>query len=387
MNRFDRIDAPEWMTAPFEQTPEGFLKGRACVTNIGVFPYRMADGSIEYELRHPDDVFDPDSLASLRMKPVTNNHPSEAVNSKNIKEFQVGNLGDNPINGDNIHLTIDMIIQDETAIKDVMGGKRELSCGYSVDLIDEAGRWLGMPYTKRQKNIRYNHVAVVDMARAGETARIRLDSGDGELVEAFDAAGAVQNINEEDGMSDNMKTIQIDSVDYKAEEAVINAYKSEKDRADTLAGEIKEKDTKVSTLEAERDSAQAKVDTLTAEVEELKKNKLDEAEIKKRVDARIELMALASELKVEVKSDMSDLDVKKAIVLADNPKVVLDGKDEVYISARIDCIREDIAVEKERIAKASVNGANAPAASVGNADSADEAYKRYLERLSKQGRE
>ena len=80
MIRYDRIDAPTWMTDPFEQTPEGFLRGRACVTNIGVFPYRLEDGSIEYELRHPEDVFDSESMASLKLKPVTNNHPKEKSN-------------------------------------------------------------------------------------------------------------------------------------------------------------------------------------------------------------------------------------------------------------------------------------------------------------------
>src|SRR5574344_1521553 len=120
-------------------------------------------------------------MDSLRMKPVTNDHPKEVVTADNVKLFQVGNLGDNPFNGDNIHLTIDMVIQDSGAIGDILKGKRELSCGYTADIVDEKGVWLGMPYTKRQKNIRYNHVAVVDSARAGEAARIKLDSGEGVL--------------------------------------------------------------------------------------------------------------------------------------------------------------------------------------------------------------
>ena len=123
MVRYDRIDAPTWMTESFTQTPEGYIRGRACVTNIGVFPYKLSDGSIEYELRHPDDVFEDESLDSLRLKPVTNNHPNEAVTADNIKLFQVGNLGDNPMNGDNIHLTIDMIIQDAQTIMMFFVGK------------------------------------------------------------------------------------------------------------------------------------------------------------------------------------------------------------------------------------------------------------------------
>lgn len=390
MIRYDRVDAPTWMTESFTQTPEGFIKGRACVTNIGVFPYRLADGSIEYELRHPDDVFEQESMDSLRMKPVTNDHPKEAVTADNVKLFQVGNLGDNPFNGDNIHLTIDMIVQDSGAIGDILKGKRELSCGYTADIVDESGVWLGTPYTKRQKNIRYNHVAVVDTARAGEAARIKLDSGEGVLVTTFEkAAVAVENkdTKKEDRMAENMKTIQLDSVDYQAEEAVISAYKSEKARADSLVDELATKQKSISTLEAERDSAKERADALEAKVADLEKAKLDEAEINKRVEARIALVALANEAKAEVKADMSDLEIKKAIVMAVYPKTNLDGKDEVYVSARVDCAREDLALEKEKVAQVSVMGANAPAVKNDNADSAQSAYQKMVERLKKQGRE
>lgn len=390
MVRYDRIDAPTWMTESFTQTPEGYIRGRACVTNIGVFPYKLSDGSIEYELRHPDDVFENESLDSLRLKPVTNNHPNEAVTADNIKLFQVGNLGDNPMNGDNIHLTVDMIIQDAQTIDDVIRGKRELSCGYTADVVDESGVWLGMPYTKRQKNIRYNHVAVVDVARAGEAARIKLDSGDGVLIRSFsdDAALAVEdtNSNKEGRMSDNMKTIQLDSVDYQAEPAVIDAYLNEKSRADSLADDVKAKDSAIAKLEAERDSAKEKLDSVEQKLVELEASKLDEAEINKRVEARMDLLALANNAKAEIKGDMSDMDIKKAIVLAVYPKTSLDGKSDEYIDARVDCAREDIALENEKNDTANVNEGNLPTTKVDSVDSAKEAYDRMVERLNAQGR-
>jgi len=390
MVRYDRIDAPTWMTESFTQTPEGYIRGRACVTNIGVFPYKLSDGSIEYELRHPDDVFEDESLDSLRLKPVTNNHPNEAVTADNIKLFQVGNLGDNPMNGDNIHLTIDMIIQDAQTIDDVLRGKRELSCGYTADVVDESGVWLGMPYTKRQKNIRYNHVAVVDVARAGEAARIKLDSGDGVLIRSFsdDAALAVEdtNSNKEGRMADNMKTIQLDSVDYEAEPAVIDAYLKEKSRADSLENTVQAKEGEIAKLEAERDSAKEKLDSVEQKLAELEASHLDEAEINKRVQARIELMALANDAKAEVKVDMSDMDIKKAIVLAVYPKTSLDGKSDEYINARVDCAREDVALEKEKNDTANVNEGNLPTTKVDGVDSAKEAYNRMVERLNSQGR-
>lgn len=52
-NRYDSLDAGRWMTSPFTKTPEGFLTGRAIVTNVGVFAYRNKDGTIIRELRPP----------------------------------------------------------------------------------------------------------------------------------------------------------------------------------------------------------------------------------------------------------------------------------------------------------------------------------------------
>ena len=64
-------DAIDYATSPAEKTAEGFLVARAPVTSIGVFSYRNPDGSERRELRLPEEVFNADSLASLRLKPLT----------------------------------------------------------------------------------------------------------------------------------------------------------------------------------------------------------------------------------------------------------------------------------------------------------------------------
>ena len=174
MNRFDTLSAPEWMISKFGTTEEGFLKGIASVTNIGVFPYLKADGSWEWELRHPDDVFAQESLDSLKMKPITNDHPTELVTPENIDKYQVGNIGNDIRSWDGIHVAVDMVIQKKDAIDAIVLGKRGFSCGYTCDLVDESGTYLGVPYTKRQTNIRYNHLSLVNEGRAGEDARIKI---------------------------------------------------------------------------------------------------------------------------------------------------------------------------------------------------------------------
>ena len=384
VNRYDRIEVPEWTTEVFTQSPEGYLVGRACVTNIGIFPYLYADGSVQYELRHPDDVFDYDSMKSLKLKPLTNDHPSVPITSENIKDYRIGTLGDDPSNGDNLYLTIGMSIQDKQAVQDVLGGKRELSCGYSADVVDETGTWLGMPYTKRQKNIVYNHCAIVNSGRAGETARIRLDSGDAIMIQETAPLGESNIENNKEGGMSKMRTIQIDSVDYEADDNVIKALKDAETRVDSLIEDSKKLVGEKDAIEAERDSMKAKLDASEKKITELEAVMVDEAEINKKVEARVALIASAKSAGVEVIADTSDADVRKAVIMAVYPDTKLDDKSDAYIMARFDCAMEDL--PKQEKADASVREANAPVGSVEKKDTALEARNRMIERLSNQGK-
>ena len=197
LKRFDNIDNSQWMTVPFERTNEGFLRGRAIVTSIGVFTYKRKDGTIQRELRLPEEVFSPSTLNSMKLKPVTLNHPTELVTQDNADKLQVGSLGDNPSwtkewenrnweeVTDGINCAIDMIITRKDAIDAILNGKQALSMGYTCDLemAEPGATWCGVEYDFIQRNIRYNHCAIVDSARAGDNAKIELraDSEDAVL--------------------------------------------------------------------------------------------------------------------------------------------------------------------------------------------------------------
>ena len=107
--RIDYLDLQEgdaeWMTQKFEiDESDGFLKGRAIVTNVGVFTYVLADGSIRRELRPPEEVLDSlESRQSLAMRPITNGHPENMVTSENVDQVKVGFTGED-IRRDGYHL-------------------------------------------------------------------------------------------------------------------------------------------------------------------------------------------------------------------------------------------------------------------------------------------
>ena len=73
-------------------------------------------------------------------------------------------------------MRVEIVIHDTDAMKRC--GLRELSLGYELDLDETPGTWNGEPYDAIQKNIRVNHLALVDKARAGDQARLNTDGLD-----------------------------------------------------------------------------------------------------------------------------------------------------------------------------------------------------------------
>lgn len=180
-----RFDLGEIRSAT--RTPQGFLKCPGFATRVGVFPYRNADGTIRNELRHPDDVFDPVSLETLKYAPVTIEHPPQMINPDNVEKYSKGHATERvEINRDLVDT--DLIIQADDAIAAVEDqGIRELSSGYKCDVIEEKGVYNGTPYDHRQKNIKYNHIALVKRGRAGPEVRLRMDSDDAVMQEDAEA--------------------------------------------------------------------------------------------------------------------------------------------------------------------------------------------------------
>ena len=366
--RWDSLDIGKWMTTPFSKTPEGFLTGKAIVTSVGVFTYLNADGSTRRELRLPQEVFSEDSLNSMKLKPLTNDHPSELLTSGNAKTYQVGTLGSDPsswIDGygtvhpeeqgrgyssgsDGFHVSISMTITDASAIQDVALGKTALSMGYDCE-IEEASAgatWCGVAYDCIQRNIRYNHCAIVDIARAGDAARIRMDRAD--AIQIQQKTESKQEINSKKEIN-RMKKVTIDGIEYEGEDLLVMKFIDDHNKLeaagkalDEMKKELDEKEKKLSALEAEKDANKDRADKAEKSLKEAKEQALDNKRLDEAVNARIALLDAASRAEVEVKDGMTDLEIKKAVITSLYPTAKLDGKDDVYICARFDAVLEDL---------------------------------------------
>jgi hypothetical protein len=156
-------------------TPEGYLKDRPVLTSTGIFEYTNPDGSVRRELRLPEDVFDPESLASYKGKPIIITHDAGLVTKDNVHQNQIGTvLTEGYRSGDDVRAEI--IIHDTDEMKEC--GLKELSLGYNLTLDETPGVWNGQKYDAIQRDIRINHLALVREARAGEQARLNIDGRD-----------------------------------------------------------------------------------------------------------------------------------------------------------------------------------------------------------------
>lgn len=404
VKRFDTLDAGSWMTTKFTRTTEGFLTGRAIVTSIGVFTYQYADGTVLRELRLPEEVFALESLESMKLKPVTNQHPDGFVTPENQKELQVGSLGsdvttttqirdydgwtDSDKITDGIHVAIDMTINRDDAIDDVLNGRRALSMGYTCEIEETSGVYMGVEYDCIQRKIRYNHCAIVDAARAGDAAMIHLDGADAILTGSPKvqkiAAQSTTNKDHQKQEDKSMKqTVRIDGIDYEVADSVaahIAALTKKSDeavkKADGLEKEVSDSKALVSKLEAERDTEKARADKAEADLEQARKDAFDESRIDSVVQERLAILDAADKAGVKVTPEMKMDGIRRAVIAAVFPSVNLDGKNDDYVAACFDSAKPEL--EKRGDSAQRAVGADGVGGTQDNFDSAS-ARQRMIE--------
>ena len=190
--------------------------------------------------RDEADVFDEASMESFRSAPLTIGHPKDAsgapmaVTSTNAKDLQVGMLEGMPTRDEDT-LAGTLIISNKEAIDALEDGTQELSAGYTCNIVLIGDKFY-------QKDIKANHIAIVDKGRAGSNCRISdeastliSDELDAVKVELADALKLVADSTE------SLETQKQLVVDFKASsdkaEIALEAMKVELADAKTAAEE------------------------------------------------------------------------------------------------------------------------------------------------------
>lgn len=315
-----------------KKTDEGYFITNSPVTRVGVFKYMLPDGTIRKELRTPEEVFNSDSLETMKLIPVTDNHPKVdggLLDSTNAKEFTIGFTGESVEHNDSQVIT-NLKVTDIDGIGEIEAGKHEISCGYTCELEENSGTFDGEDYTHIQRNIKYNHVAIVNRGRAGRDVRLRFDNDENVGVQLIEKESnnmsikiALDNGLQYDAAPEVAK--HIDTLNETIES--LNTEKS------TVVGKLDTANTELEKAKQEAKVAEAKADALEKEMPE---------KIKKAVKVRVDLEQLAkASLKetdgIEAKSDE---DLKKEIILSKFPETNLDGLSDVELNVWLEAAKK-----------------------------------------------
>jgi len=332
---------------------DGYLVADARIARTGIQTYLGSevgkpDMGMVRVYRPGSEVFADDTMKSAAHRPVTNDHPPEMVTSDNWKKYAIGQTGDE-ITGEDIYIRVPLMVSDEAAIKDIEAGKQELSAGYTCDLDFTAGTTLaGDAYDAVQRNIRINHVAVVQRGRAGSNVRI----GDG--AAAWGAAPITTDHHPTKEKDMTLKTVTVDGIPVEVTDqgaAVIGALQTRLADANTkFADAAKEHLAAIAAKDGELAKKDAKIDELQGKI-------LSDADLDKRVQARADLITVAKAIAKDVKTEgLSDADIRKAVVVAKVGDAAIAGKTSAYIDARFDLLVEDVKKTDDPLAKALADG-------------------------------
>jgi hypothetical protein len=160
------------------ETPEGFLICLSVpIARTGTQEYLSSEVGVEGDgmvrvTRLESDVFDRAAMASFEGKPVTLEHPYNAVEPGNATAYIKGHVQNvrRGTDDESDLLLADLFVTDPELIRKIRDDEmREVSCGY------ECSYTLGGKDSEGicQKTIRGNHVAVVSAGRAGERVAIK----------------------------------------------------------------------------------------------------------------------------------------------------------------------------------------------------------------------
>jgi len=323
----------------------GFLHAKARLTRAGVFDYYDDEGNLFREYRPDEEVFDDKSMKSLELKPITNDHPNQLVTVDNIKSLQVGTIGEK-IEKDDIYLLSNIVITDKDMVNTVVNRKKsglatELSCGYSCNLISDLGiHEKDGYYTIKQQHIRYNHVGIVDKARAGHNVKILDKLHNNKKKETNKMADKVQFSRK----AIDLGIFKIDSIVGVMDEDSLKLINVVSDKLDEATLIIKTVQDEKEALQGKFDQANETINTLKKDIETL--SDVNSPRIIEMIKIRNDVENIAAAL--EIKCEGKDLKtIKCDCIKKASENANLEGKEDAYINARFDSIAE-IIVEKKK---------------------------------------
>jgi hypothetical protein len=292
--------------------------------------------------RPETEVMKRDSIASFAGVPVTIEHPREAVTTDNWKQYAVGEAGDEVLR-DGEFIRVPILVRDAAAIRAIEDGKRQISMGYSctLEFVDGVTPE-GEPYQAIQRDIKINHLAVVDRARGGEALTVEDERTYNRENRDGINEPARRETSNSGGSHVATKTITFDGLPLEVTDAAEAAITKLQGQIKTLTEDKEKVGTDLADANTTLAARDAEIVTLKKAVEDAK---VTPAQLRDQAKAYSLICDKAKALEVTFAEDADADTIMKTVVdakMGDTAK----GYDAKQIAAAFDVLTKDSRAEQ-----------------------------------------
>lgn len=326
-------------TSAVRKTADGYLVADAAVARTGIQQYLGSelgrpDMSVVRVYRPSESVFAKDAMKSYAFRPMTNDHPTDPVNSENWKDVAIGQTGGDVMR-DGDYVRVPLVLMDQSAINDFESGKAELSMGYSAEIVFDAGVTdSGEEYDAIQTNLKMNHLALVNRARGGEKLRIGDTRNPGVISPAHNQP--------EGGHMADLRKVVVDGLTIEVTDQGAQVIEKLNKQIADHAAAVEAINSTYTAAIAAKDADIAKRD---AEIDSLKAKVMDAAALDAAVTARADLIASAKQVSDQDYTGKSASEIRAMAVAKRFGDAAVTGKSAEYIEARFDIALADAAAD------------------------------------------
>lgn len=284
------------------------------LSKVGIYPYlgKQIDpnGSLGLEpdkiynvLRPEEELSKEETISSFKLIPLIDEHEMIGGEFTPAEKKGVEGILGEKIRFEDGKITGDIKIFSEKMKNQIENGKKELSLGYRCKYEFKPGVWNLQPYEVIQKDIKGNHIALVEHGRMGSDVRV-YDSKNGTETTTFDSLGELKQMFEkkenetsteekkaEDGDNPIIGLLS-DKVDEETLNKVLEAVANMKADSKTEDEKEEESETKDEEMEVKKEEKLSEDKCGKDEEEEEKESAMDAmpAKIMKMISDRDNLV-------------------------------------------------------------------------------------------------
>jgi hypothetical protein len=148
----------------------------------GIFPYSGetvgGDPNRIYNVYRPEEeLSNPDTIASFKLIPIVDDHPNVLLGDSNEGLTPAEKKGIEGIIGEDVYFKDGILYGNIKILSEglsdlIESGKKQLSAGYRCIYEIVSGTWNGVQYDAIQREIRGNHLALVEQGRMGKEVAV-----------------------------------------------------------------------------------------------------------------------------------------------------------------------------------------------------------------------